>query len=307
MIPTRCRACASSLAVARRFGDYLVCPECGTANLNTFGDAEEDNRRYFSQIFSTQPYALQRRSEQFWRLEQWSLRWRGRAALERYRALLDEARRRIVSAPSAIEIGFGSGDELRGFLDAGANLRGVDLAETAVARFRARYPEWADRVSCGSLPDEPVSVIYANALFEHLDEPGAWLDSIKMQLDPCGTLLFRLPLLVGRIHKERQVVNDINFWVPCHRALYTLQGLSRLLADHGLTIRDHATHAYFGYRVMNRLLDLGYNDILQSRNPCAPLPGLTSEKAFLGVLLQALLRKTLCEDGVVIAERVGTG
>jgi SAM-dependent methyltransferase len=224
-----------------------------------------------------------------------------RGAIRRYRDLLGEIEQRIVGAGIGAEIGFGTGTELAKFLRNGANLFGLDLSPGMVDNFKARHPEHAHRVRCGTDIDEAVDLVYSNALFEHLDEPTPFLDNIRRMLRPGGTLILRLPMIANELTPAR-LANDINLWIPCHRALYTIAGLRQLLGREGFRVIRYAGNDYLGYRVMSRLKAHGYVQIEAIRDPFVDLPGL-DDLRFAAILIESLFVPTACLDFAVLAER----
>jgi len=216
---------------------------------------------------------------------------------------LDEVSERIVRASKTIEIGFGRGYELKRFLDLGADIHGIDLAEEAVESFRGRFPESAWRVSCGSSINFEVEAVYANALFEHLDAPEKFLASASGMLKSGRMLALRLPLMTGRQKQVAGYDHDINFWAPCHRIIYTARGLETRLMNSGFTVVASAPLHYYGYKVMNCMLASGYHNICEVRNPTYPICGLDSDREFHWLLMRALFRKTLCADFALLARK----
>jgi SAM-dependent methyltransferase len=222
---------------------------------------------------------------------------------ERYQDVLSRFSQSICGAGKAVEVGFGSGHELIQFLRKGANIYGVDLSLEAVSQFRSRHPEYSERVSGVSEWNSTADIVYSNAVFEHLDEPGEFLKRAFATLKPEGKLLMRLPLITLDNYETSHVRFDINFWKPCHRVLYTLKGLETILGSHGFRIVDSAAYAYYGYKVMSTMLQHGYSDIERVRNPWMPVKGLDSDWAYTMILLHGLVKRTLCADFALIATK----
>ncbi|BFU94018.1 MAG: hypothetical protein NTNFB02_07400 [Nitrospira sp.] len=303
-----CKACQRPLMnpVA---GTYSVCFGCQSANYISDETAETDNNRYFDSVYSEPPVKpIANRRSAFVKYERlYSLFHR--QATRRFLSILDRLAHTICSAGAALEVGFGRGDELIQFLSQGANIYGVDINSEAVTRFQARHPIYADRVATVSDWRASVDVLYSNAVFEHLDHPGEFLRRAWATLKPNGKLLMRLPVITCDRYAESDIAEDINFWRPCHRALYTINGLKALLGNNGFEIVDSNGYVYYGYKVMSAMLRHGYRDIEVMRDPCLPIKRLESDASYTKMLRHGLLKKTICADFAFIAvksARVGT-
>ncbi len=299
---TFCRACGTGIKDPC-LNDYAFCSECKSANYISERTADEDNKDYFNS--TRENVVLTRRERLFFAFNfVHSLLHRKEAG--RFRSMLHRIEEIIIRGPKSVEIGFGGGHELVHYLDSGANIYGIDLSDVAVLGFKKRYPQWGSRVFCdsGENLNFKVNVVYSNALFEHLDSPETFLRNASAMLSRGGFLAMRLPMIttIGN-HRERYR-NDINFWRPCHRVLYTSAGLSILLQKHGFLITESAQFAYYGYAVMSRMQALGYDDITSIRNPYFRIGGLSSEMSYSAILVQSLFRPPICKDVAVIAKRV---
>jgi len=210
----------------------------------------------------------------------------------------------IISAEKAVEIGFGQGNEFINFLKSGANIYGIDLSEEAILNFKRKYPEYSMRVICDTSINFPVNVIYSNALFEHLDNPGGFLNNAFSTLNSGGFLIMQLPLIAFENAINGKLYSDINFWKPCHRVLYSTKGLNLLFNRHGFRIIEMASLDYYGYKVMNRMLELGYKDIEHVRNPFFKIKGLDSNSVYKKILLQSFFKKSTCLDFALIAKKI---
>jgi SAM-dependent methyltransferase len=206
----------------------------------------------------------------------------------------------IRGSEKCVEIGFGRGDEMIKHLRDGIDMYGLDLSPEAVKDFSSRHAEYAERVTCAAKLDFAVDVVYSNALFEHLDNAGDFLANISAMLKPRGYLCMRLPVITRKAAIQPCVDTDINFWKPCHRVLYTLDGLKTLFIRHGFTIQESASLQYYGYKVMSLMLRLGYSDIMYVRNPYMYLEGMSS-LTFKRILLQSFMERITCSDFGLIA------
>lgn len=297
-----CRACGAGLHTLI-IDHYSVCTDCKSANYVSLKSAEDDNVRYFDRVYADvmrQP--IDKRHRMFERYEKVHS-WMHARERDVFSAVLGRISNRIMAADSAVEVGFGQGQELANWLRAGADMYGLDVSQEAVAAFQSRYPEFSGRVSQGYTIPAPVDVVYSNALFEHLDEPGLFLQEAFSCLSPKGALIMRLPVITADQYCHGQMQQDINFWKPCHRVLYTYQGLELLLRSHGFQIVDSAPLAYYGYKVMSTMLRYGYADIAMVRNPYYAVQGLESDTRYALILIESLFRKVICSDYAVIAQK----
>ena len=298
-----CRACGHELPGVA-LDAYAVCGTCGSANYVSRLSAEEDNARYFDEVYSDDTRRpVDTRFLQFARFEKFhsalhANEWRV------FHLLLDQMSKRIIAAGKCVEVGFGSGDELARYLTAGANLYGVDASHEAVSKFRMTYPQFSDRVAVGTTVTSAVDVVYCNALFEHLDDPAAFLDATGDCLSPDGHLLLRLPVITREVDTGDELCWDINVWKPCHRVLYTYRGLQTLLAAHGFSIVQSKSLAYYGFKVMSTMLRRGFTDVARVRNPYFAIRGLESDSRYLMILVESLFRTLTCSDTAVVARKI---
>ena len=232
------------------------------------------------------------RVERVFRFPSWFRLW----ALER------RLKFHCLQADFVLEIGFGDGYQLARLLKAGANAYGIDLSGTAVERFRTAYPQYADRVQTAAIPEGSFEVIYANALFEHLDEPDIFLDNVAKALAPDGLLALGLPVLSASPANITSEM-DINFWKPNHRSIFSFRGMKDLLQRYGFRVEAQATLDRFPYRVMNVLLGKGQAWIHEYRTPTAQLPEAPPRLEFLRVLVHAMRIRSLSQWGLVFARR----
>lgn len=298
-----CRSCGSPLRNVED-NSYASCVSCGSANYVSVRSAEEDNNRYFDDIYAdAMRHPMKSRHRLFEACERIHSTIHAKEH-ETFHLLLRRMEKKILAAGTSVEVGFGAGHELAWYLRAGVNMYGVDMSHEAVSHFQLAYPEFSDRVSWGSKALSPVDVLYCNALFEHLDDPAAFLEGAFACLNPRGVLLMRLPLITADLYRKEQMQWDINFWKPCHRVLYTYKGLERLLQSHGFSIIESAPLAYYGYKVMSVMLQQGFSDVARVRNPYLAIKGLDSDMRYLRMLIGSVFRKLICSDFAVVVEKV---
>jgi SAM-dependent methyltransferase len=294
-----CLACQADF-IYGHLNTYSICPTCGTANLISLKSAEEDNRNYFDNHRSSPNIPLRATLfSVFNKLDQF-IHFNEFIAYERLLGIIEK---KIQESEISVEIGFGGGDELVSRLGKGANCYGIDLSSSVVDSFKARYPNYSNRVTCEAAGKSSIAcnLIYSNALFEHLDMPDKFLKSAYDQLKDGGLLALRIPIKIDDEITKEEV--DINFWKPCHRALYSLKGIEVILKRNGFQILHQATLPYYGYKVMNRLLKNGYSSIHEIRSPYTQVPNLNLA-VFTKALMGGLFERLVCAEYAAIAIKI---
>jgi SAM-dependent methyltransferase len=298
VIMSCCKACNNEIKGIRN--EYCFCADCGSANFLTDNSSDKDNSDYFNSIYTDKTLKLlENRLAAFQKFSEYDAKLNSKS-IENFSDVLLSIDQIIINSEAAVEIGFGGGDQLLSFLQRGANIYGVDLSVEAVNNFKLKNPDQSYRVACSTKWDFPVNTVYANALFEHLDAPEIFLENILEMLLPKGQLILRLPIMTARLLRP---CKDINFWKPCHRIIYTIDGITTLLNNNRFRITQTSALDYYGYRVMNILLKMGFTEIEYLRNPCYQISNLKSELFFQLILARSLLFKSACSDCVVVAEK----
>jgi SAM-dependent methyltransferase len=133
-----------------------------------------------------------------------------------------------------LDLGCGEGAFTALIARHGAGAVGVEVAEAALQRARARYPQLDFRLAPldGELPlqDAAVELVWASEVIEHVADTARWLSEVRRVLAPGGTLLLTTPdhgrarLLLGGIERYSPPLGD-------HLHLYTRRSLRRLLRD----------------------------------------------------------------------------
>jgi ubiquinone/menaquinone biosynthesis C-methylase UbiE len=152
-----------------------------------------------------------------------------------------ELRRRFLTADvrpgmRVLDVGCGDGAFTGEIAAAGAHAHGVDVAEAALVRARARHPaiEFSRVEFDGPLPfeDSSFEVAWASEVIEHIADTARWLSEIRRVLVPGGVILLttpahgRLRLLVGGIERFSPPLGD-------HLHLYCRRSLQAVLAEFG--------------------------------------------------------------------------
>ena len=135
-----------------------------------------------------------------------------------------------------LDLGCGAGDMTAELARAGAEPVGVEVAQAALARARARHPElrFCATPIDGPLPfaDGSFDVVWASEVIEHMADTARWLSEIRRVLVPGGRLALttpghgRLRLAIGGIERYSEPLGD-------HLHLYTARSLRRVLEELG--------------------------------------------------------------------------
>ena len=212
--------------------------------------------------------------------------------------------RKLDIPAKVLEIGFGSGEHLHGLLERGVDAYGVDLSITAVRNFQEKYPQFANRVRCGSRFDERVDVVYCCALFEHLDQPEQFIQDAATCLGHKGFLIIDgLPML-GDIKGDLTVEEDISFWKPCHRMIYSLEGLRTLFGGYGFADEVCAMHDDYYYRILSLHLKYGYNGVVELRSFSIQHKELPWFPFFYFICRKALSINSLAYYGCIMFKKI---
>ncbi len=132
---------------------------------------------------------------------------------------------------------------------------GVDVAEAALARARARHPTLTFTLARidGALPfdDGSFDVAWSSEVIEHVADTARWLSEVRRVLVPRGRLLLttpnhgRLRLAIGGIERYSEPLGD-------HLHLYSARSLRELLTEFGFTVTE--LRAAAGPPLLRRLL-----------------------------------------------------
>lgn len=136
-----------------------------------------------------------------------------------------------------LDLGSGAGMFTQIATKAGAaSVIGLDVADAALVRARAAYPDLDFRLVPfdGPLPldDASFDLVWCSEVIEHVADTAAWLSEVRRVLAPGGRLLLttpahgRLRLLLHGVERYSDPQGD-------HLHLYTARSLRALLEDFG--------------------------------------------------------------------------
>jgi SAM-dependent methyltransferase len=140
----------------------------------------------------------------------------------------------IDAGARALDLGCGAGDFTAALASAGADVIGVDVAESALTRARAAHPGLAFQLVPieGPLPfeDSSFALVWASEVIEHVADTARWLSEVRRVLARGGRLLLTTPAH-GRIAMALRGVEHYSQPLGDHLHLYTRRSLRELLAD----------------------------------------------------------------------------
>jgi ubiquinone/menaquinone biosynthesis C-methylase UbiE len=168
------------------------------------------------------------------------------------------ARATVRPGDRVLDLGCGDG-ALTGALaetaGASGSVVGVDVAEAALRRARARHPALTFALTPidGSLPfdDGSFNVVWASEVIEHVADTARWLSEVRRVLVPRGRLLVttpshgRLRLAIGGIERYSEPLGD-------HLHLYSARSLRELLTEFDFAVTEVRVAA--GPPMLRRLL-----------------------------------------------------
>ncbi len=136
----------------------------------------------------------------------------------------------------ALDLGCGSGEFTAALAEAGVAPVGVDVAQAALERARARHPGLDFRLVPidGPLPFEDGSfeLVWASEVIEHVADTARWLSEVRRVLVPGGRLLVTTPSH-GRLRVALGGVERFSEPLGEHLHLYTKGSLRTLLHEFG--------------------------------------------------------------------------
>jgi SAM-dependent methyltransferase len=154
-----------------------------------------------------------------------------------------------------LDLGCGAGSFTAVLAQAGATAVGVEVAEAALRRARARNPSLDFRLAPidGPLPlaDNSFDVVWASEVIEHVADTARWLSEVRRVLVPRGRLLLttpshgRLGIAIGGLERFAEPLGD-------HLHLYTRRSLERVLGEFGFV--EIAIRGEGGLPMLRRML-----------------------------------------------------
>ena len=135
-----------------------------------------------------------------------------------------------------LDLGSGDGRFTEELARLGAHPVGVEIAQAAVDRARARHPELDFRLAPidGPLPFDhgAFDVVWASEVIEHVADTARWLSEVRRVLVPRGRLLLTTPSH-GRARIALSGIEGFSEPLGDHLHLYTRTSLAALLSEFG--------------------------------------------------------------------------
>ncbi|MHA2062974.1 MAG: class I SAM-dependent methyltransferase [Candidatus Thorarchaeota archaeon] len=100
--------------------------------------------------------------------------------------------------------------------------------------------------ACYELSDAQVGLVTMGHVFEHLQDPIAYLEKVKQLLMPGGTLMIEVPNL------EDPQIQIVPYWTPFHHSYFTPLTLAYMLEVAGFTMIAQELTGYRSIRVIAR-------------------------------------------------------
>ena len=138
----------------------------------------------------------------------------------------------------ALDLGCGTGEFTAALAQAGAVAVGVEVADAAIERARARHPGLDFRLVPidGPLPfvDNSCDLVWASEVIEHVADTAGWLSEVRRVLAPAGRLLVTTPSH-GRLRVAVFGMERFSEPLGDHLHLYTKESLRELLDEFGFS------------------------------------------------------------------------
>jgi len=135
-----------------------------------------------------------------------------------------------------LDLGCGDGRFTAELARTGAAATGVDIAEAALKRARAAYPDLDFRLAPfdGPLPfhDGSFDVVWTSEVIEHVADTARWLSEVRRVTVPRGRLLLTTPSH-GRLRVAIHGIEAFSDPLGDHLHLYTKGSLENLLVEFG--------------------------------------------------------------------------
>jgi SAM-dependent methyltransferase len=183
---------------------------------------------------------------------------RQRMYRERVQYVWQSLERLDVKAESLVEIGAGGGQFARLLIDEG-RLRRVILVEPQPLELRLPGVEVIGGGFSSVKLDEPVDVLVAFEVLEHLVDPGLFLGMVRRCVVPGGVVILTTPNAKGY---EVEVLRERSSSVPFdHVRLYNPESLELLLRRYGLEAVEITTPGRLDVQMVRREYQKGGLDL----------------------------------------------
>ena len=295
----KCPVCEATISPSTLY-DYAKCSGCNSYIYVSDHSAEDDNKNFFDSFYPCwKEYKNSRTKLKTLMLKRFEKvdRKLNEATWAKFRQARKEIDSLFRKDKKLIEIGFGEGKRLLRFLEAGFDAYGIDISESPVNHFREEYPKYRDRVKVGTTFNGKIDVVYCCALFEHLDNPEEFVDNLSVLLPQNGLVVFDALPIVTESPSNLTVDEDISFWKPCHRIIYSKEALKRLFQRKGYRLLNYGIIDAFSHRVLSIHVRRGYDEVINLRDPRLRHSGLPGIFKYYSICQDALKAKSLALSG----------
>jgi 2-polyprenyl-3-methyl-5-hydroxy-6-metoxy-1,4-benzoquinol methylase len=122
----------------------------------------------------------------------------------------------------------------------GVDLDALGVAEAVERGYEAYAADCCDVEAVRALGLAPARTVIAGEIIEHLDDPGAFLDAMRVLCAADGELVITTPNACGWVNPAALLAGyEVNH--PDHIAMYTWRTLSEMLRRHGWEVVETAT------------------------------------------------------------------
>lgn len=235
---SKCIACTKPALVPfgkRKGYTYWQCTQCRTLQLHPIPDHDTLKQQYAQDYLNSGH--LHNTPEA-----------RKTAAAPYYTALNTILAQHTFPGTAILEVGAGWGGLLELLTEDGYTCRGLEpIAEMAQYANRQGLPVEQGELT-DATPIDPVDVMLLSAVFEHLPDPGTWLDLAHNHLKDHGKLISLQPtapfatcmgtvLRLGIRNLPLPQLHEV-FCPPWHIALYSPKGMQQLAERHGFSLKE---------------------------------------------------------------------
>jgi len=255
MTKKKCAVCGNNMLLDI-IDEYYLCSNCDSYNYISKCSDIEDNNNYFNDIFKNDPVKISKIRQKLFTIFNYINKILNFKEYRKYSVIRKNIENQLYNENDKIlEIGFGNGVKLISLLKSNKNAYGIDISKKAVENFQNNYPEYKDRVKCCSIKDiekkDKYKLIYCSALFEHIDNADLFLNSVSdvLKEDSC-LIIDSLPVLTTK-KSFFTYQEDISFWKPCHRIIYSIKGLEIITKKSGFNLDKIALYDDYNYRILS--------------------------------------------------------
>jgi SAM-dependent methyltransferase len=289
----QCISCQALLPQGKT-DDYHQCPECQSYVYLSEQNAGDENKVFFNQHFmALQNLRISKQKrviyDNFLKKDR-NIRKKSYLYFRISQLYIEKL---LHTGGKVLEVGFGEGYTLINLLNQGVDAYGVDISEVAVENFANRHPQHKNRVICDKRFAQPVDMIYCCALFEHLDHPVEFLEDAYQGLTAGGKLIIDGIPVVNLKGADLSPDEDINFWKPYHRIIYSTNGLLGRLQSSGFNFVRMGLIDDYNYRVLSLHQKMGFRKVSEFRNACFDHPELANKYQFQDICQKALTINSL--------------